>query len=54
MRFFRCEIQATDSTFTGCKAKINAARNAPGMESFRNKIQISNDSATCKIRFVAW
>ena len=24
--FFRCAIQATDSTFTGCRAKIKAAK----------------------------
>ena len=30
--FFRCTIQATDSTFTGCTAKIIAAKNAPGID----------------------
>ncbi len=33
--FFRCEIQATDCTFTGCNANTMAARNAPGMDNFR-------------------
>ncbi len=54
IRFFRCAIQATDSTFTGCRAKIAAAQKAPGMDNFRKMIQISNDSMTCKIRLVTW
>ena len=32
IRFFRCAIHATDSTFTGWTAKIMAAKNAPGMD----------------------
>ncbi len=51
---FRWEIHATDSTFTGCTAKIMAARNAPGMDNFRKIIQISNDSRMCIIKFVTW
>ena len=54
IRFFRCAIQATDSTFTGCKAKIMAAKNAPGMDNFRRMTQISSDSTTCKIKLVTW
>jgi hypothetical protein len=30
--FFVSEIQATDATFTGCRAKRAAAHHAPGME----------------------
>ncbi len=45
--FFRCEIQATDSTFTGCTANIKAAKNAPGMDNLRKTSQISNASAMC-------
>ena len=30
MVFFRWAIQATDSTFTGCTAKIMAAKKSPG------------------------
>ena len=52
--FFRCEIQATDSTFTGCTVKIKAAKKAPGIDNFRKIIQISNDSTMCNIRLVTW
>jgi len=52
--FFRCAIQATDSTFTGCKAKIMAAKNAPGMDNFLKISQISKDSMMCKIELVTW
>ena len=52
--FFRCAIQATDSTFTGCTAKIMAAKNAPGMDNFRKIIQISSASTMCKIRLLTW
>jgi hypothetical protein len=52
--FFRCAIQATDSTFTGCSAKIIAAKNEPGMDSFRNIIQISSVAITCNIKLVTW
>ena len=54
IRFFRCAIQATDSTFTGCRAKIMAAKKAPGMDNFRKTIQISTDSTMCKIKLVTW
>ena len=54
MMFFRCEIQATDSTFTGCTAKSRAAKKAPGIVNLRKMIQINNDSATCNIRLVTW
>ncbi len=52
--FFRCAIQATDSTFTGWTVKIMAARNAPGIDNLRKMIQISSASTMCKIRLVTW
>ena len=52
--FFRCAIQATDSTFTGCRAKIKAAKKAPGMDNSRIMAQIKSAPAMCRMRFVAW
>ncbi len=52
IRFFRCAIQATDSTFTGCTAKIKAAKKPPGIDNFRKISQINSDSTTCKIRLL--
>ena len=52
--FFRCAIQATDSTFTGWRAKIRAAKKAPGMDNFRKMVQISRDAVICKTRLVTW
>ncbi len=49
---FLCEIQATDSTFTGCRAKIMAAKKPPGMDNFRRMIQIRRAPAMCNIKFV--
>src|SRR5262245_46537820 len=54
IRFLRCEIHATVSTFTGCTAKNSAARNAAGRASFRKMRQISRASAMCRIRLVTW
>ena len=50
--FLRCAIQATDSTFTGCRAKHKAAKKAPGMDNFRKIVQISSEAAMCKTRLV--
>ncbi len=54
VKFFSEAIQATDSTFTGCTAKIIAAKNDPGIVNFRNISQTSRASTMCNIKLVAW
>jgi len=44
--FFRSVIHATDSTWTGCNAKIAAANHAPGTFKRSNKRQMSSALAT--------
>ena len=40
--FLRCEIQATDSTLTGCTAKMAAANHAPGKSKARSTRQTNS------------
>jgi hypothetical protein len=50
--FFRCAIQATDCTFTGCREKSIAASHAPGSDSRRRMAQMRSPAAMCSRRFV--
>ena len=49
--FFRSEIQATDSTFTGWTAKIAAASHTPGRPKRRSTRQTNITLAACSNRF---
>ncbi len=51
-KVFRCAIQATVSTLTGCMAKMIAARKAPGILSFPTVHQMSSAEAMWISRFV--
>ena len=53
-RFFRWVIQATDSTLTGWRAKIRAARYAPGIFSRFKIVQSRSASPICIRTLVAW
>jgi len=49
--FFNSEIHATDSTFTGCNAKIAAASQAPGIFNRFNSRQTSSALIACNRMF---
>src|SRR5262249_34675944 len=48
--FWRCEIQATLSTFTGWRPQKSAAKNAPGIDSRLRIPQTRSVSTMCKMR----
>src|SRR5690349_9790284 len=52
--FFRDAIQATDSTFCGCRAKMMVARKAPGMCRRWRRSHRSRQEMVWRRRLVMW
>ena len=52
--FFRSLIHATDSTSTGCSAKIAAAAHAPGTDSSRRTNHRRIAAPACSTMLVMW
>jgi len=50
----RSVIQATDSTWTGCTAKIAAMSAAPGTARRTSTRQSRNVAAACSATLVTW